>query len=150
MPKSYSGGAKESNIFTLKTLEDARRIRNHIIGVFERATAEKDPEQQKQLITFIVSGAGYTGIQVVAELRDFVYRSLLKFYKTINREDLRIVLLEAEPNIAAELHPKLGAYATKCLQRMRVELRLRSKITRVWEDRVEINGREIVPSSIVI
>lgn len=138
------------NVFTLKTLRDSMLIRNHIIGVFEEASIEADPETQRQLLTFVVSGAGYTGIQLLTELRDFIYNHLLRFYKTINRDNIRIILVEIEPKIMAELHTKLGAYVMKQLQRMGIEIRLRSQVTRIWNDGVEINGAETVPTSTVI
>jgi len=140
----------EKNVFTLKTLRDSMLIRNHIIGVFERASTEKDLEQQKQLLTFIVSGGGYIGVQLVTELRDFIYGNLIRFYKTIDADNIRIILVETEPKIVSELHPKLGAYVMKHLQHMGIEVRLRSRVTRVWEDRVEINSIESVPTSTLI
>jgi len=141
---------KRNNIFTLKTLHDSRLIRNHIIEVFERACIERDQERQRQLLTFVVTGAGYTGVQLVTELRDFIYRSLIRYYKTINPDNIRIILIEAEPKIVAELHTNLGSYAMKQLQRMKIEVRLRSKVTRVWEDRVEIDNGEIIPTRTII
>ena len=150
MPEFDASGKRKGNIFTLKTLHDSMLVRNHIIGVFEQASTEKDPQRQRQLLTFVVSGAGYTGLQVVTELRDFIYRSLIRFYKTIDSNTIRTILVEAEPKIVAELHTKLGAYAMKCLQQMGIEVRLRSRVTRVWEDRVEINNTEIVPTSTLI
>lgn len=140
----------EKNVFSLKTLRDSMLIRNHIIGVFERACTEKDLEQQKQLLTFIVSGGGYIGVQLVTELRDFIYGNLIRFYKTIDADNIRIILVETEPKIVSELHPKLGAYVMKHLQHMGIEVRLRSRVTRVWEDRVEINSIESVPTSTLI
>ena len=150
MAELNPGEKKNNNIFTLKTLYDSRLIRNHIIRVFERAGIERDSERQRQLLTFVVSGAGYIGVQVVTELMDFIYKSLIRYYKTIDADNIRIILIEAEPKIVAELHTKLGAYAMKQLQHMGIEVRLRSRVTRVWEDRIEINGREIVPTSTLI
>ncbi|MFC1874529.1 FAD-dependent oxidoreductase, partial [Chloroflexota bacterium] len=150
VPKFDSAGGEERDIFTLGTLWDSMLIRNHIIGVFEQASAEENPELQRQLLTFIVSGAGYTGVQVVTELRDFIHRSLVRFYKAIDPDNIKIILVEAEPKIVAGLHVKLGAYAMKCLQRMGIEVRLRSRITRVWKDSVEINSGEIVPAATLI
>ncbi|MEE8418591.1 MAG: FAD-dependent oxidoreductase, partial [Dehalococcoidales bacterium] len=138
------------NVFTLKTLRDSMLIRNHIIGVFEKASIEDNPETQRQLLTFIVSGAGYTGVQLMTEMRDFIYHHLLRFYKTINPDNIRIILVEKEPKIVAELHTKLGAYVMKQLHRMGIEVRLRSQITRIWNEGVEINGKETVPSSTLI
>jgi NADH dehydrogenase len=150
MSQLDSAGGKVMNVFTLKTLHDSILIRNHIIGVFERASIQRDPEQQRRLLTFIVSGAGYIGIQLVTQLRDLIHRNLVRFYKAIDPDNIRIILVEAEPKIVAELHAKLGAYAMRHLQRMGIELRLSSRVTRVWEDHVEINGIEVVPTSTLI
>lgn len=125
-------------------------IRNHIIGVFEQASIQREPDRQRQLLTFIVSGGGYIGIQLVTQLRDLVHRNLVGFYKAIDPDNIRIILVEAEPKIVAELHTKLGAYAMRHLQRMGIEVRLRSRVTRVWEDHVEINGIELVPTSTLV
>ncbi len=150
IPEFDAAGKKKGHIFTLRTLRDSMLVRNHIIGMFEQAGTEKDPERQRQLLTFVVSGAGYTGVQVVTELSDFIYKNLIRFYKTIDPDNIRIILLEAEPKIVAELHTKLGAYAMKCLQQMRIEVRLKSRITRAWKDHMEINSTEIVPISTLI
>ena len=89
------------NVFTLKTLQDSRLIRNHIIGLFELASIEKEPDRQKQLLTFVVCGGGYTGVQLVTELRDFIYGSLLRFYPAVDKSNIRIILVEAKAKIAS-------------------------------------------------
>lgn len=142
-------GAGERHILTLKTLPDSRLIRNHIIGAFEQAVNEKDPERQRHLLTFVVAGAGYVGVQVVTELRDFIYRDLMKFYKVINPENIRIILVEAGPEIAG-LYAGFNRYIMKLLQQMGIEVRLGSRVTNVWEDRLEINGSENVFASTII
>jgi NADH dehydrogenase len=83
-------------------------------------------------------------------MRDFIFRNLLKFYETINPDSIRIVLVEAERKIAAELNNKLGAYVMKHLRLMGVEVRLSSRVTRIWKDQVEIDGMEIVPTNTLI
>jgi len=138
------------NIFTLKTLQDSREIRNHIIGLFERASVDKDPEHQKQLLTFVICGGGYTGVQLVTELRDFIFRNLLKFYKILDNSNVRIILVESESKIVSELHTKLGAYVMKQLQRMGIEVKLRSRVTQIRGNSVEINNVESVPTSTII
>ncbi len=139
-----------TNVFKLKTLRDSILIRDHIIGVFEQASVVREPELQRQLLTFTVCGAGYTGVQLVAELRDFIYRTLLKFYRRIDPDNIRIILVAAEPKIVVDLHMKLGAYIMKQLQRMGIEVRLKSRVTHVREGHVEINGGEIIPTSTLI
>ena len=142
--------AKEKNVFTLKTLHDAMLIRDQIIGSFERASMESDPGQRRQLLTFVIAGAGYTGIQLVTELRDFIHRDLIRFYKAVDPAEIRIVLVEAEPKIIAELHTKLGAYVMEHLRKTGIEVRLRSRITDVGPDRIEINGTESLPTRTLI
>jgi NADH dehydrogenase len=137
------------NVYTLKTLLDAMLIRNHVIGIFEQASLEKNPERQRQLLTFVIAGGGYVSIQLITELRDFIFRDLTRFYKTINPDNIRIILVEAERKIVAQLHTKLGGYVMKHLKNMGIDVRLKSKVTRVWEDRVEINEKEIVPTRTV-
>jgi NADH dehydrogenase len=138
------------NVFTLKTLYDSILIRNQIIGVFEPASVERDQRRQRELLTFVVSGAGYTGVQLVTELRDFIHRNLVRFYKTVDPRNIRIILVESEPKMMAELDTKLGSYVMKHLQEMGIDVRLRSRVTRVWHDGVEINGIESVPTSTLI
>jgi NADH:ubiquinone reductase (H+-translocating) len=137
-------------VFKLKTLHDSMLIRNHIIELFEQALVETNPDRQKQLLTFVVSGGGYKGIQFVTELRDFIHSTLLKLYRPIKPEYVRLVLVEAEKKIVAELHTRLGAYIMKQLKRMGIEVRPDSRITQAGEDYVELNGAEIIPTSTVL
>ena len=144
------GNGMDANVYTLKTLNDAMLIRNHVIESFEQASSQNDPILQKPLLTFVVSGGGYVGIQFVTQLRDLIRRNLIKFYKRINPDNIRIILVEAESKIVSELHTKIGAYIMKNLQNMGIEVRLRSRITRVWKDRLELNGNEIVTTNTLI
>ncbi len=141
---------KNTNVFTLKTLHDSMLIRNHIIENFEQALTETDPEVQRRLLTFVVCGAGYTGVQVVTELRDFIYRHLVRFYRAIDSDKIKVVLVEAEPHILAGLPIELGAYAMKQLKNMNIELRLNSRVTDVRNGHVEINNTEHVFTNTVI
>ena len=141
---------REKFVFTLKTLLDAILIRNHIIDVFERASMEKDQKRQQELLTFVVAGGGYTGVQLVAELRDFVRVSLVKFYRSINPKNIRIMLVEASNKIMSELNPKLGAYSMKHLMNTGVEVRLNSRVTSSMENHIELNEEEIVPANTLL
>ncbi|MFC2014534.1 FAD-dependent oxidoreductase [Chloroflexota bacterium] len=147
---SMKGNTSEANVFTLKTLRDSMLIRNHVIETFERASMDLEPERQKQQLTFIVSGGGYVGIQFVTQLRDLIYRNMVKYYKRIDPANIRIILVEAESKIVSELHTKLGGYIMRHLQTSGIEVRLKTRVTCVWEDRVEINDKEIVPTNTLI
>ncbi len=150
IPESVTEAKEQGNFFTLKKLHEALLIRNHVIGLFEQASIEEDAARRQQLLTFVVAGAGYTGVQLVTELRDFIFKTLLKLYKRIDPADIRIILVEAESKIVAELHPKFGAYAWRCLQQMKIEIRLKSKVTQAWKTHVEINGKDKIPTNTII
>ena len=145
-----SNEMRSSNTFTLKTLYDSQRIRNNIIKKFEQATAEKEIDYQKQLLTFVITGAGYVGVQVAAELRDFIFKSLINYYKMIPPENIRIILIEAESGVVSELDSRDRAYVMRQIKRMGIEVRLKSKVTRVFRDSVEVNGSEIIPTGTII
>ncbi len=138
------------SVFTLKTLLDSMLIRHHIIGLLEQASMERDREKQRQLLTFVVSGGGYTGVQLVTALRDFVYGTITRFYNKISPDNIRIILVEAKPKIVGRLDTKLGAYIMKHLRQMGIEVILKSRVTSVREGRVEINGKEDVPAGTII
>lgn len=138
------------NTFTLKTLNDSMLIRNHLIGIFEQAVIEKDPGRRKQLLTFVVCGAGYTGVQVVTELRDFIYGHLMKFYRSIDIGEITIILVEAEAKILAGLPEKLRLYALKHLQQMNIELRLNSRVTLVQDYSIQLNDMEHIDTYTLI
>lgn len=139
-----------ANVFTLKTLNDSMLIRNHIIEIFERVAAENDIQMRRQLLTFVVCGAGYTGVQLVTELRDFIFGHLVKFYTTIDPVNIKIVLIEAEPEVLAGLPKELSNYSHRELQRMGIELRLNSQVTDISSSYVEVNGTECISTSTAI
>jgi NADH:ubiquinone reductase (H+-translocating) len=136
----------DASVFTLKSLRDSILIRNHIIELFERASIEKDADKQRRLLTFVVSGGGYRGVQLVAELREFIHSTLLKLYRSVRPENIRIVLVEVESKIVPELDARLGDHILKHLTRMGIEVREGARITGVWKDRVEINDVENMPA----
>ncbi len=138
------------HVFTLKTLYDAIKLRNHIIDVFEQAAIEKDPKKQKQLLTFVVVGGGYIGIQSVSELRDCIFKNLIRYYKDIDPQHIRIMLIEARAKIVERMDTKLGAYVMEQLKNMGIEVRTRSRMTRAWGGHVEINGEEIIPTATIL
>ncbi len=107
-----------------KNLSDALYIRNHVIHVLEEAAIEhKDERLRQQLLTFVVAGGGFSGVEVVAELNDFV-REVVKNYPQINSSEVRVVLLHALDRILPELDEKLAIYAQRILENRGVDIRL--------------------------
>src|SRR5574341_279621 len=81
-----------------KNLADAIFLRNHVIHVLEEASIESDPELRQQLLTFVIAGGGFSGVEVCAELNDFV-RNAAKHYPGIDQTDIRVVLLHSGERI---------------------------------------------------
>ena len=107
-----------------KNLNDALYLRNHVIRALEEAAIERHDEKlRRQLLTFVVAGGGFSGVEVVAELNDFVLH-VAKLYRRIDPKEIRVVLVHAQDRILPEMKPKLGAFAQKILRKRGVELML--------------------------
>ena len=111
-----------------KNLGDALFIRNHVIHALEEAAIEhRDTKLRKQLLTFVVAGGGFSGVEVVAELNDFV-RDVIRNYRQLDSKEVRVVLLHALDRILPELDEKLALYAQKILAKRGVEICLNTKL----------------------
>lgn len=110
-----------------KNLGDALYLRNHVIHALEEASIETDPALKQALLTFVVAGGGFSGVEVVAELNDFV-RRVARTYRHINPSDIRVVLLHSREQILPELVEKLRLLAQKVLTKRGVELRLKTRL----------------------
>src|SRR5215472_18881620 len=109
----------------MKTLGDAMRLRNHLIANLEEAAS--DCCKVAPLLTFVVGGGGFAGVETVAGINDFV-RETLRSYPNLTEDMLRIVLVHGAPVILPELGKKLGAYAQRELAGRKVEVRLNTKV----------------------
>lgn len=111
-----------------KNLGDALFIRNHVIHALEEAAIEhRDTKLRKQLLTFVVAGGGFSGVEIVAELNDFV-RDVIRNYRQLDSKEVRVVLLHALDRILPELDEKLALYAQKILAKRGVEICLNTKL----------------------
>lgn len=138
------------NIYTLKNLHDGMVLRNHIIRMFELADIETDHKRQKQLLTFFVVGAGYTGAQIVAEMRNFAANSLVKGYRKVAPEMVRVVLVEEKDRVLSGDDVRLAETTLKLLRRQGVEVRLSSRVTRAWDHGIELDHCEMESTETVV
>ena len=111
----------------MKTMGDAFFLRNHLIGVLEQAEVEADPGLKRELLTFLVVGAGYTGVEVAAEINSFV-REAAKSYRHIDQHDVKVILLHRGSRILPVLNDKLAAFSHAVLERRGLEIRLGTSI----------------------
>ncbi|MCI0794530.1 MAG: FAD-dependent oxidoreductase [Chloroflexi bacterium] len=113
--------------FPFKTLGDAFRLRNHLIGVLEAAEVESDPEEKTELLTFVVAGGGYTGVEVAAEINEFI-REAAKSYRHIDAEETKVILLHSGSRILPILNDSLAGFSQGVLIRRGVEVRVNTRI----------------------
>jgi NADH dehydrogenase len=111
-----------------KTLADALTLRNHLIHVLQEATLETDAERRAELLTFVIAGGGFSGVEVAAELNDFV-RGAARKMQGLSRAEIRVLLVHSgERVLERELKPELSLYAQKIMQKRGIELLLKCRL----------------------
>lgn len=142
-------GAEEHS-FPLKSLEQGGAIRNRILCCFERASLELDPEVRRKILTFAIVGGGPTGFEYAGALSELIRRPLLRDYKSLSPNGIKIILLEALPALLQGLPESLSSYAARRLQRMGVDVRVGAKVSEVTPDRVLLADGSDIPTETVI
>ena len=139
----------EDNSFPLKNLADAMVLRSHVIDMFELADLEKDHEVRRRLLTFAVVGGGYTGIEVAAELNDFVHSSR-RFYKHIDPKEVKVVVVDPGDRIMHEMPEGLAEYGKSLLMKRGMEFRLNTRVANVTADALETADGERIETHTAI
>src|SRR5919202_701648 len=112
---------------TIKTLGDALAIRNHVLQMLETADIETDPTARREMLTFVVAGGGFSGVEMVGELNDLV-REALGSYPSITEDQIRVILLHSQDRILPEMEPGIADHALKQLRKRGVEVRLKVRL----------------------
>jgi NADH dehydrogenase len=134
---------------TMKSLADASALHAHVIDKLEHADLEPDPAASRELMTFVVAGGGFAGVETVAELNDFV-RGARRYYPQVRPEDLRVVLVHSGTRILPEVSESLSEYALKKLRSQGVDVKLEARIAGCTADRVQIQESAEIPSHTLI
>jgi len=124
----------------MKTLEDARHLRSHILSAFEMAELATHPGERAAYLTFAVVGAGPTGVELVGQLAELAHRVLPKDYTSVVTTEARIVLIEAGPTVLAAFAPRLRRYTLRRLRRMGVEVLLNTPALALDHDTITVKG----------
>lgn len=127
----------------LKTLEDALEIRRRVLLAFERAEREADPGRRRALLTFVVIGGGPTGVELAGALAEISQQSLARNFRHFDPGSARVLLLEGGPSLLAAFPETLRSAARRHLERIGVDVRTGSVVTRVEDGRVEAAGESI-------
>ncbi len=143
-PEDFGLPGVRQNAFMLWSFEDALRLRSHIEDVFRQAASEKDARKRAELLTFVVAGAGFTGIEVAGELKD--HRKVMCLAYHIEESEVRIIVVEALGWILPNLPPRLQEKARRYLERRGVEIMLRSPIMGAEDGKVLLAGNASIPT----
>ena len=133
----------------LKCVEDATLIRRRVLLAFERAEIATDPEEQARLMTFVIVGAGPTGVEMAGAIAELASHALAKDFKMIDPRSARIILVEGGARVLAAFPESLSAYAAKALQRLGVEIHVRKRVTHC-DDRGVLAESEHIPAGTII
>ncbi|HKU32503.1 MAG TPA: NAD(P)/FAD-dependent oxidoreductase [Candidatus Nitrosotalea sp.] len=140
----------EEFAFTIKTLEDAIAIRNHIISVLECADQEKDKILQEQLLRFVVVGGGFAGVEIATEINHFLHDTVKNFYKNIDSEKIRVIIISARNGILPEVGEELGKFALEYVRKSGIEVIINTKAVDAGEDHVLLSDNTIIPCATLV
>ncbi len=136
---SYFGNdAWEGVTCGLKTLADARELRNRVYGAFERAERSDDEQERRELMTFVVIGGGPTGVEVAGELAIVTKDTMSRDYARIQPRDTRVILLDAGERVVSAFSERLSRKAAKQLASLGVSVRERTRVTAIDERGVSV------------
>ncbi|HSP81981.1 MAG TPA: NAD(P)/FAD-dependent oxidoreductase, partial [Myxococcaceae bacterium] len=133
----------------LKTVDDALEIRRRVLLAFELAERETDPRRRRELLTFVIIGAGPTGAEMAGALAEISRRTLAKDFQNIDPSQARILLLEGLPRVLPVYPERLSEKARQALERLEVEVRTDTRVTHIDETGVYI-GEEHIPARTII
>ena len=133
----------------LKKIDDATNIRRRILTAFEHAESTDSPEARRRFLTFVVIGAGPTGVEMAGAIAELAHVALRHDFRTIDPREARVILVEAGSNVLAAFPPALSAAARSALEKLHVEVRLGVPVTRCDESGVTI-GEEHLPTATIV
>ncbi|MEU8923797.1 NAD(P)/FAD-dependent oxidoreductase [Kitasatospora sp. NPDC048545] len=133
----------------MKTVEEAIGLRNHVMAQLDKAESTTDEEVRRKALTFVVIGGGFAGIETIAEIEDMA-RDASKLYRTVSRDDMRFVVVEAANRILPEMGPDLGLWTKEKLEERNIEVYIETSMDSCVDGHVVLkNGMETDASTIV-
>jgi len=134
---------------TMKNLADAHHLRTHVISCLEMADVATEPELKRELLTFVVVGAGFTGVETVAEVNDLIQRAL-KYYTNIKPEEIRVYLIEYADRILPTFPADLAEYATRRLEMHGIEVTTGIGTKSATSTAVELTDGSVIPTRTIV
>ena len=134
---------------TMKNLSDAHRLRTHVISCLEMADVATDLELKQQLLTFVVVGAGFSGVETVAEVNELIRRAL-RYYPNIRRDEIHVHLIEYAPRILPTFPADLAEYATKRMRARGIDVRVGVGTKAATATAVELTDGSVIPTRTIV
>lgn len=139
------------NTFTIKTIGDALLLRNHIINMLEQADMEyENVDLQKRLMTFIVVGGGFSGIETVGELNDFVKESVKHYYHNIDIKYIQINLINSGSRVLPEVSEDLSRFTLNKLQKNGIKVLLNTRVKELGQNHVLLSNEQKIEGYTVV
>ncbi|QUR66144.1 NAD(P)/FAD-dependent oxidoreductase [Mycobacterium spongiae] len=126
----------------MKTIDDALELRGRILGAFEAAEVTTDHDEHERRLTFVVVGAGPTGVELAGEIAELAARTLAGAFTTIKPSECRVILLDAAPAVLPPMGEKLGLKAQRRLEKMGVEVQLNAMVTAVDYNGITVKDKD--------
>ena len=145
----YGLSGLAENALTMKSLNDAVLLRSRLIKNLEDADFEGSREERSSLLTVVVVGGGFAGVETIASVNDFVHEAI-RYYPRLTKDELRIVLIEAGNTILPELGPKLGNYAQKKLAQRGVKFLMKTSVKSVSDGEVRLSDESTIKTNLLV
>ncbi len=145
----YNLPGLQERALTMKSLGDAIHLRNRLIAHLEEADTECCASIRTPLLTFLVAGGGFAGVETIAGINDFL-REAVHCYSNLSEAEIRVVLVHPGPVILPELGEKLGRYAQQKLAERGVEIRTSTRVAAVNDDGVTLSDGAMISSKMII
>jgi NADH dehydrogenase FAD-containing subunit/uncharacterized membrane protein YphA (DoxX/SURF4 family) len=133
----------------LKSIQDATSIRSRILDAFERAEATEDAKLQRKLLTFLICGAGPTGVEMAGAIAELARNGVAKDFRNFDPASARILLVQAGPRVLPQFDERLSAFARASLEALGVEVRVNSRVELIDGDGVMVNGDRIEAGAVL-
>jgi NADH dehydrogenase len=145
----FGHGDWEEHAPGLKSIDDATSIRRRILMAFERAEMTGDDYERQRLLTFVIVGAGPTGVELAGTIAELAKRTLAADFRRIDSRSARVILVEAGPRVLPALSEKLSVYAKKALEKLGVEVLLGQAVTHCSVEGVELADARIRSATVL-
>ena len=149
VPRTLPVPGLSENGLAFKSLADAIYLRNHVLQQLEAADGALDDETRSRLLTFVFVGAGYAGVEALAELSDLV-EDAMRYYPRLRSTRRRWVLVDAAPRILSEIPPSLGDYAAAELHKRGIEIHVDTTLASVSADAAVLGDGTTIPTNTLV